>query len=48
MKGWNGVENWINWKENPIRKANEGLLEKYLEKPTEYETYVLGTYPHKK
>lgn len=41
---WQGVENWLTWKENPERKANETQLERWLEGPTEYKTYVLGTY----
>jgi heme-degrading monooxygenase HmoA len=45
---WQSVDNWLKWKENPTRKANEALLQQYLEEPTEYEVYVLGTYPHKR
>jgi heme-degrading monooxygenase HmoA len=45
---WQSIDNWLNWKENPARKANEALLQQYLEEPTEYEVYVLGTYPHKR
>ena len=45
---WQSVENWLQWKENPDRKAHEAKMEPYLENPTEYEVYVLGTYPHKK
>jgi len=41
---WQGMENWLKWKENPERKANEFQLERYLEGPTEYKTYVFGTY----
>jgi heme-degrading monooxygenase HmoA len=41
---WQGIENWLSWKENPERKANEARLEKFLEGPTAYEAYVLGTY----
>ena len=33
---WHGVENWLKWKENPERRANEALLEKWLEGPTTY------------
>ena len=45
---WQSVENWLQWKENPDRKSHEAKMEPHLEKPTEYEVYVLGTYPHKK
>ncbi len=41
---WQGVENWLEWKDNPERKANEARLEHWLEGPTEYDTYVFGTY----
>ncbi len=48
MGMWQSVENWLQWKANSDRKAHEDEMEQYLEKPTEYEVYVLGTYPHKK
>ncbi|MCP4687735.1 MAG: antibiotic biosynthesis monooxygenase [Desulfobacterales bacterium] len=41
---WQGVENWLKWKDDPERKANEARLEQWLEGPTEYDTYVFGTY----
>jgi heme-degrading monooxygenase HmoA len=41
---WQNMENWINWRENPERKANEKLLERWLEEPTIYESYVFSTY----
>ena len=41
---WHDMENWVNWRENPERKANEGLLERWLEEPTVYESYVFSTY----
>jgi len=47
MSMWQSVENWLQWKGNPDRKAHEDEMEQYLEKPTEYEVYVLGTYAHK-
>ena len=40
---WQGMENWLKWKENPERKANEVLLERWLEGPTEFKAYVFGT-----
>ena len=45
---WLSMENWLSWKENELRKANERQLEKWLEEPTEIKTYVLGTYPPKR
>ena len=45
---WENVENWLRWKEDPNRKANEALLLPYLEEPAQYETYVFGTAPRKK
>ncbi len=46
---WQSIDNWLKWKEHPSRKANEALLDQYLEGPTEYEVYGLGTtYSHKK
>ena len=45
---WQSIENWIAWKENKERIANEAKLEMFLESPTEYDEYILGTYPFKK
>lgn len=45
---WQSIENWLEWKENKERKANEAKVEQCLEFPAEYEEYVLGTYPFKK
>ena len=41
---WQGIENWLKWKDSPNRKANEAKLDQWLEEPTIYDTYVLGTY----
>ena len=41
---WQSMENWLKWKENPERRANENLLEKLLEGPTTYTSYVFSTY----
>lgn len=43
---WNSMENWLAWKENPERAANERLLERWLEGHTEYSAYVFGTFAH--
>ncbi len=40
---WQDIENWLNWKKNKDRKTNESLMEQYLDGPTEYEVFVLGT-----
>jgi heme-degrading monooxygenase HmoA len=45
---WQSIENWLAWKENKERRANEAKLEQFLESPTEYDEYILGTYPQKK
>ena len=42
---WQSMENWIAWKENEERRANEEKLEQFLESPTEYDEYIFGTYP---
>ena len=42
---WNSMENWLAWKENEERRVNEEKLEQLLESPTEYDEYILGTYP---
>ena len=42
---WQSMENWIAWKENKERSTNEAKLEQFLESPTEYDEYILGTYP---
>ena len=41
---WQGVENWLKWKDNPERQATETRIKLLLESPTMYTTYVLGTY----
>ena len=41
---WQDMENWLNWKENPERKANETIVERWLEEPTAYESYVFSTH----
>lgn len=41
---WQDMDNWLKWRENPERKANENLLERWLEEPTVYESYVFSTY----
>ena len=40
---WQDMENWLKWRDNPDRKANEALLERCLEEPTVYESYVFST-----
>ena len=45
---WQSVENWLKWKENPDRQALEDEMNQYLNKPAEYEVYVLGAYSHRK
>ena len=45
---WQSIENWLAWKENKERKANEAKLEQFLESPTEYDEFIFGTYPSKK
>ena len=41
---WQDMDNWISWRENPERKANENLLERCLEEPTIYDSFVFSTY----
>ena len=45
---WQSIENWLNWKVDPSRTANEAKLQQYLDGPTEYETYIFGTPPRRK
>ena len=45
---WQSIENWLAWKDNKDRKANEAKLEQFLEFPTEYDEYIFGTYPSSK
>lgn len=45
---WQSIENWLAWKENKERRANEAKLESFLESPTEYDEYIFGTYPFTK
>jgi heme-degrading monooxygenase HmoA len=41
---WQDMENWLKWRENPERKANEIILERWLEEPTVYESYIFSTH----
>jgi heme-degrading monooxygenase HmoA len=41
---WQDMDNWIRWRENLERKANEKMLERWLEEPTAYESFVFSTY----
>lgn len=45
---WNSLENWFTWRDNKLRQANELQLERWLEEPAQINTYILGTYPHRK
>ena len=45
---WQTIENWLAWKDNKERTANEAKLEQFLESPTTYVEYIFGTYPIKK
>ena len=44
---WQTIENWLAWKEDEEKRAYDTELEPFLEFPTEYEEYVLGTVPSK-
>jgi heme-degrading monooxygenase HmoA len=44
---WEKVENWLNWRQDPDRKALEAEAENLLEEPVQYEVYNLGTFLHK-
>jgi heme-degrading monooxygenase HmoA len=41
---WQDMDNWIRWRENLERKANEKMLERWLEEPTIYDCFVFSTY----
>jgi heme-degrading monooxygenase HmoA len=41
---WQDMDNWIRWRENLERKANEKMLERWLEEPTIYDSFVFSTY----
>ena len=41
---WQDINNWLQWRENPERKANEKSLERWLEESTVYDSYVFSTY----
>ena len=41
---WQSIENWLKWRENSERIANERLLEQWLDAPADYQAYVFGTY----
>lgn len=43
---WRDMKNWQNWQNSEARKANEAEFDKLLDGPAEYETFVLGFYPH--
>ncbi|MFZ7124962.1 MAG: antibiotic biosynthesis monooxygenase family protein [Desulfobacterales bacterium] len=39
---WASMESWTAWERSKTRKEFEKMLEIYQERPTEYESYVLG------
>ena len=41
---WQDMENWLKWRENTERKANETILERWLDEPTVYESYIFSTH----
>ncbi len=41
---WQDMANWLEWRENSERKANETILERWLEEPTVYKSFVFSTY----
>ena len=41
---WDRLDSWRKWQDNPLRKEIEKKLQPLLEKPVEYEEYVLGAY----
>ena len=45
ISNWQSMENWLAWKENNERRANEKKMEQFLASATEYDEYILGTYP---
>lgn len=40
---WQTMEDWHRWLNNDKRKKFEAMLEVYMERPAEYEEYLLGT-----
>lgn len=45
VASWETVEDWLQWKDHPQRKAEEEKLQKLLQGPPEYEIFVPATYP---
>ena len=41
---WQGIENWLKWKDDPKHQTNEAEMKVLLEGSTEFSPYVLGTY----
>ncbi len=41
---WQSVDNWLKWKENPDRIANENIMKQLLEESPVHEIYIYGTY----
>jgi heme oxygenase (mycobilin-producing) len=40
---WQSLEAWHAWRDSEDRRRFEAMLELYLERPAEYEEYLLGT-----
>jgi heme oxygenase (mycobilin-producing) len=40
---WQSLDAWHAWRDSEDRRRFEAMLELYLERPTEYEEYLLGT-----
>ena len=39
---WRSRDDWMAWKDSPVRGEYESAMDKLLEEPTQYEVYELG------
>ncbi len=39
---WRSKDDWLAWKDSPVRGEFEGEIEKLVEIPTQFEVYELG------
>ena len=39
---WRGQDDWLAWKDSPVRGEFESEIEKLVEAPTQFEVYELG------
>jgi len=43
---WESADDWLKWKDDPVRKKNEAELQQFLVDQPQYEIFTFGAYPY--